>query len=617
MKRVSLISLLALFLCLPCATQNLHDLFIAEGSMVSMQIHSPALVDNKLGDSYERKLSVYLPPGYDNAPESRYPVLYLLHGFSGSHRTFFGAKTYGFNLKYMLDTLINSNILTPLIVVCPNAYNKFWGSWYTNSMVTGMWEDFVVKDLVEYMDKHYRTLAQSGGRGISGHSMGGYGSFKIGMKHPGVFSSAYPMSGVLDLELHLTNNKSDVLKAREAENFGATLMMEKVLISEAVAFAPDPTSLPFYGQFPMDATGEFIDTVWTRWMEHDPFSMLGTHKDSIAKLRALQFDCGISDPGIYDENLHISGKMTELGIDHVFLEYDGTHDNRIEERMRDHVLPFFSQQLDHGVPGITRTSTSYLEAADTLVLEMDQDGMVYLVPEHAIASLESINKSQLDSKAGEANSKIRFPLSAMEKGHYIAYGIGEEGGGITIPLPFVVDSKVAPPALTVTSDSVATGDSVYAKSDKDGIIYLTVWGTTPDQLPSRRIIAEAEVKAGIPAGLCTAGRGRGDYLVYAMDQIGQYSEACQVVLTQGVGQDSHPVSGIKLYPNPTDGRLNITTDSPGYYTLEIKSLKGQELFSTNFKGSFQTIDLSSFKAGVYIITIRSDDLLVTRKIIRY
>lgn len=619
MKRLSLISILLLFICLPCATQNRspEDFFIAEGSMDLKFIHSPSLVNNKLGDTPERSLAIYLPPGYENASDSHYPVIYLFHGYMGNQQNYFRGEAYGFNLKYMLDTLINRNILTPLIVVCPDAYNKYWGSWYTNSSVTGMWEDFIVKDLVAYMDSHYRTLAYEGGRGISGHSMGGYGSFKIGMKHPGIFSSVYPMSGVLDLGHQLTNNRSSVLKASQCESFTAAEYPEKIMISEAAAFAPDSTSLPLYGRFPLDDSGELIDSVWARWMEHDPFSMLDSFKDSIAKLRALQFDCGTEDVGIYDENVNISEKMTGLGIDHVFLDYEGDHMNRIQERIRNYMLPFFSKQLDHCVPGISRISSSYLLAADTLVVKVDQDVMVYLVPEFTIASVESINKSQLDSRAGEANSEIRFPLSAFESGHYVAYAIGDEPGGISIPLPFVVDSKLTPPGLTVIMDSVARGDSIFAKSDKDGILYLTVRGTTPDQIPSRRVKAEVEVKAGLPAGLATEGLPRGDYLVYAMDQVGQFSESCQACIAEGVGQESYRVPGIKLYPNPTDGHMNITTDSPGYYTLQIKALNGQELLSTNFQGSLQAIDLSSFKAGVYIITICSEDLLITRKIVRY
>lgn len=609
---------LAVLFCLPALPQNpdLHDVFMAEGSMDQVRIQSVSLENNFLGDRSERDLSIYLPPGYEDAPDSHYPVLYLLHGYSGYHSTFFYGKTYNFNLKYMLDTLINRNILTPLIVVCPNAYNKYFGSWYANSSVSGKWEDFITKDLIEYMDSHYRTVAGSGGRGISGHSMGGHGSFRIGMKHPDLYAAVYPMSGVINLRVHLTENMSHLLKARQADNFNTAEWLSKLMISEAAAFAPDSAKTPFYGQFPVDASGVFIDSIWTRWMEQDPFSLLETYKDSIAKLRALQFDCGIHDVEIYDENLSVSAEMTNLGIDHVFLEYEGDHGNKIEERMREHVLPFFSRHLDHGIPGISRISASYLGITDTLVVELDQDGMVYLVPEHTIASLESINKSQLDSKAGEANSEIRLPLSAIGKGHYIIYGIRDEDHGISIPLPLVVDTKVTPPELTVLADSVNRGDSIYVQSDKDGMIYLAVKGTLPSEIPSRRVMAEAEVKAGIPVGIPTAGLPRSDFLLYAKDEAGLISLACQVCIFQSSGQEQFPTSGIKIYPNPTHQILNIEAKSSGYHSLDIKSLNGQILYSAEFNSSTHQVDLSSINKGIYLITIRSKYRTQSRKIVK-
>ena len=76
----------------------------------------------------------------------------------------------------------------------PNAYTLHKGSMYSNSPTTGDWERFVAEDLVAYMDGHYRTLANRMSRGLAGHSMGGYGALRIGMKRPDVFFSLYIMS---------------------------------------------------------------------------------------------------------------------------------------------------------------------------------------------------------------------------------------------------------------------------------------------------------------------------------------------------------------------------------------------------------------------------------------
>jgi enterochelin esterase-like enzyme len=81
-----------------------------------------------------------------------------------------------------------------MILVMPNAFTLYQGSMCSNSATIGDWEDFVAKELVAYIDAHYRTIADRGGRGLAGHSMGGYGAILIGMKHPEVYSSLYLMS---------------------------------------------------------------------------------------------------------------------------------------------------------------------------------------------------------------------------------------------------------------------------------------------------------------------------------------------------------------------------------------------------------------------------------------
>ena len=63
-----------------------------------------------------------------------------------------------------------------MIIVLPNSFNKYKGSVYTNSEVTGQWEDFIVEDVIAFMDSNYRTIATAEGRGLAGHSMGGYGT---------------------------------------------------------------------------------------------------------------------------------------------------------------------------------------------------------------------------------------------------------------------------------------------------------------------------------------------------------------------------------------------------------------------------------------------------------
>ena len=159
-----------------------------------MVVHGASLVGNLAGDSPDRNVSVYLPPSYAKQPQRRYPVLYLLHGFTDSDARWFGLQGQHFvNVPKAVDAAYAAGV-AEMIVVMPDAFTKFQGSMYSNSALNGDWETFVSRDLVAYVDSHYRTIAKPEGRGLGGHSMGGYGTLRVGMKAPGVFSALYVMS---------------------------------------------------------------------------------------------------------------------------------------------------------------------------------------------------------------------------------------------------------------------------------------------------------------------------------------------------------------------------------------------------------------------------------------
>ncbi len=98
------------------------------------------------------------------------------------------------NLAELSDKDIAAGTMKEMILVNPDAHTKYDGSMYSASLTTGDWEVFVAEDLVSYIDSHYRTMANRMSRGLGGHSMGGYGTVRIGMKRPDVFSSLYIMS---------------------------------------------------------------------------------------------------------------------------------------------------------------------------------------------------------------------------------------------------------------------------------------------------------------------------------------------------------------------------------------------------------------------------------------
>src|SRR5687767_4624897 len=164
------------------------------GKYERIKVHGRSLVGNLAGDSPDRMVSVYLPPGYTKNPKRRYPVLYLLHGFTDSDSRWFGLDGKHFvHVPSAVDRAF-ANGVREMIIVMPDAFTKYQGSMYSSSAVNGDWEAFVAQDLVAYVDKHYRTLSNRASRGLAGYSMGGYGTIRVGMKYPEVFSSLYALS---------------------------------------------------------------------------------------------------------------------------------------------------------------------------------------------------------------------------------------------------------------------------------------------------------------------------------------------------------------------------------------------------------------------------------------
>lgn len=165
-----------------------------KGSVERIKVHGNNLEGNLAGDSPDIDVSVYLPPGYKKNTGKRYPVVYYLHGYTDNDSKWYGFEEHWINLPRIADSVFLSGSVKEMILVTPNGYNKFQGSMYSNSITTGNWEDFIAKELVAYMDKHYRTIPRAGSRGLAGHSMGGYGTMRIGQQYPDVFSSLYMLS---------------------------------------------------------------------------------------------------------------------------------------------------------------------------------------------------------------------------------------------------------------------------------------------------------------------------------------------------------------------------------------------------------------------------------------
>ena len=153
-----------------------------EGELVYQSVYSDALKHNLLGDPAYRSVIVYLPPGYHES-DARYPAVYLLHGYDDTNTIWRDGFFQGFSVQTVMDRLIREGRIQEMIMVMPDGRNAYGGSYYINSSVAGNWADFITKDLVDFVDETYRTLARSESRGIAGHSMGGYGAIYLAARH--------------------------------------------------------------------------------------------------------------------------------------------------------------------------------------------------------------------------------------------------------------------------------------------------------------------------------------------------------------------------------------------------------------------------------------------------
>ncbi|HSO88362.1 MAG TPA: alpha/beta hydrolase-fold protein, partial [Draconibacterium sp.] len=318
---------------------------LLKGNVQVVTVRSLGLVGNILEDSPDRKVSVYLPPGYEANPQKRYPVLYLYMGYGYKHDAWFGGVDRNYDMSVVLDNLINQGKLNEFIVVSPDNYNKYYGSWFTNSNMSGSWEDFNAIDVVKYIDENFRTIPKPESRGISGWSMGGYGAVKLAMKYPETFSCLYSISGaLLDFQhrlINLADEKKDFITAAKLTTINSSITY---CYSIAIAFAPDKNAVG-YGAMPVDTSGVVIDSVWQKYLAHDLASKIPDYKQNLLKLNKIVLECGTQEPPIYNENNSFSTKLKEYGINHLLNIHSGDHSYTINNRMDTHVFPFFSLNL--------------------------------------------------------------------------------------------------------------------------------------------------------------------------------------------------------------------------------------------------------------------------------
>ena len=326
-------------IALLCAI-GLSGQVMAQGTLETIRVFSPSLENNLNGDSPERDVFVYLPPGYADSGK-RYPVVYFLHGYG------VGAPVYVdgvLNMPESVDQAMAAGA-EEVIIVIPDAFNRYSGSMYSNSPTIGDWEGFIARDLVSHIDSNYRTLARRESRGLSGHSMGGYGTMRIGMKHPEVFAALYAMSACCLLNQAPGQEAVEAQLARMEEGLEvAPGSFVNAMQAQASAWAPNPQNPPYYFDLPWQ-DGEPLPLVEDKWTANSLLVTIDQNVPALQQYRAIMLDVGDKD-GLEATNTQLVAAMERLGVEHEYEIYDGDHGNRVGQRFIDEVLPFFAEHLD-------------------------------------------------------------------------------------------------------------------------------------------------------------------------------------------------------------------------------------------------------------------------------
>jgi S-formylglutathione hydrolase len=338
--------LIALAASIPLVARQPAPVVVA-GTVERIKVHGASLEGSLLGDSPDRDVAVFLPPSYKTSTR-RYPVVYMLHGFTDNVGQWWGDVKHFVNVPEAIRQTLGDGGVNEMILVMPNALTRYQGSFYSSSIATGDWETFVSQELVAYIDKNYRTLASPRSRGLFGHSMGGYGAIRIGMRHPDVFSSVYAMSACC-----LTPPSATPADPKRVERIRAITEPDQVakadfgmkaFFATAAAWSPNPANPPLFVDLPVKDDGQVRPEIIAKWSANAPIAMADQYIGNFKRLTAFAFDVGDKD-NLAPGSLRLHEVLDTYKVAHTYETYDGDHLNKIHERLRAKVFPFFSKHL--------------------------------------------------------------------------------------------------------------------------------------------------------------------------------------------------------------------------------------------------------------------------------
>ena len=305
-------------------------------------LDSDVLKGNPLGDPHVRPLWVYVPPGYDDEPDRRYPSVYVIQGLTGQLDMWRNRTAFRKSFPELADAAFARGEATPCVLVFVDAWTSLGGSQFIDSPGTGRYHTYLVDEVVPFVDARYRTDADAAHRGIAGKSSGGYGAMVNPMLRPDVFGGLATHAGDSLFETcYLPDFRRSVRTLRDHyggsfdrfwEDFrsrpGMARESDATLVNDwcmAACYSADDDGTV---QLPYDvATGELRPKIWERWLAWDPVRMVPRYADALRSVRAIYIDSGTRDQFYLDLGAEAFRRALEaIGVTDVFFElFDATH----------------------------------------------------------------------------------------------------------------------------------------------------------------------------------------------------------------------------------------------------------------------------------------------------
>lgn len=321
----------------------LAELLELRGNLEIAALESAAIAGNALGDPAVRPLPVYTPPGYDPQGSARYPVLYALHGYTGSAGALLAARPWERNVVQWVDLLIAQGRMPPVILAAVDGFTRLGGSQYVDSIHNGAYARYVTQEAVAHVDRHFRTIAREAGRAVFGKSSGGFGALHLVMEHPGGFAAVASHSG--DAHFALAHPPGLVQMHRTLESFGWEIerFVEQFesahkrpqawyaameMLGYSAAYSPCGSNAWEFDLPVVRETGAIDEEVFRRWRSFDPVERVAERQSELHRLRLRYLDCGRRDEYALDVGARmLAARMRDLGLEVRHEEFDDDHRN--------------------------------------------------------------------------------------------------------------------------------------------------------------------------------------------------------------------------------------------------------------------------------------------------